>query len=143
MDVPGNDLVRLLGGVVLALRDDIRTAAERIRRPVGPRRPARGKRTVGRERHVHLLADGDQLPFVLAVEGVVVILHGDKWRKSVVPRGELHVVKLVAVHGGCAQRAHLARPDKPVQRRHRLLDGRGGVKAVDDIQVEVVRAQPF
>ena len=72
-----------------------------------------------------------------------MVLHGNKWRPAVVPRCKLHVEELIAVHCGSAQRTYFSRPYKAVQRLHRLLDGRVCVIAVDDVQVQIVCAQPL
>ena len=55
----GDCLVLLLGRIILAARRVIRLAAHCIGLPAGTRAPARSQRTVGRERNIHLIADGN------------------------------------------------------------------------------------
>ena len=62
-----------------------------------------------------------------------MVLHGNERREAVVARAQLHIVKLVAVHGRGAQRAHLARLYERIERLHRLFDWRGRIEAVDDV----------
>ena len=45
---------------------------------------SRRQRAVGHEGNAHLLTNGNQFPFVLPVEQVVVVLHGLKLRPAVV-----------------------------------------------------------
>ena len=52
-------------------------------------------------------------------------------------------LKLAGVHGRGAQRSYLASLDQIVQRFRGLLDGRFIVEHVDDVEVQVVGAQPF
>ena len=140
-DARGDGFILLLRFIVLAAGDNVRFAAQGVRRPVGTGTSACGERAVRRERDVHLSADGDELAFVLAVERVVVILHGDEGREPVVARADLHVVKLIAVHGGGAERANFPRLHKTVERLHRLFHGRGIVETVDDIEIEIIGAE--
>ena len=116
--------------------------AHGVRRPIGTRTAPRRKRTVRRKRHIHLTANGNELPLVLPIERVIVILHGDKRSKSVVPCRKLHIVELIPVHRRRPERTHLARPDKPIERLHGLFDGRGCVKTVNDIQIKIIRPEP-
>ena len=102
---------------------------------------ARRQRTVRHQGHAHLFADGDQLPLILAVEQVVVVLHGREGGPAVVPGRQLHIVKLVAVHGRSAQRTDFASFDQPVQGFHGLLNGGVVVEAVDDVQVQIICTQ--
>ena len=135
-------LVLRAHGVELLLRDDVRLAAARGRVPDRAREAPRGKRAVRRERHAKLAAHGDHLVLVLAVEEVVLALHGREGRPAVRGSRHLQIVELVGVHRARAERAHLARAHELVEGGERLLDGSGRVKAMDDIEVQVVGAQP-
>ena len=72
-----------------------------------------------------------------------MVLHGLKRRPAVVPGGQLHVVELVAVHGRRPQGPDLPGPDQVVEGLHGLLDGRLIVEPVDDVQIQIVGAQPL
>ena len=104
---------------------------------------SRRQRAVGHEGDAHLLTNGNQFPLVLPVEQVVVVLHGLKLRPAVVTGGKLHIVKLVTVHGRGTQRPHLAGLHQIVQSLHGFFDWRVIVKAMDDIQIEIIRSQPL
>ena len=127
--------------VVLAHGHAVGFAAKGIRVPGRAGQVPCGQRAVGDQAYAHLFADGNQLALVLAVEQVIVILHRLKPRPAVVARRDLHVIKLIAVHRGRAERAHFSRLNQIVQRFHGLLDGRFIIKAVDDVQIEVIRTQ--
>ena len=71
-----------------------------------------------------------------------MVLHGYKRRPAIGSGDQLQVVELVSIHGGGAQRPDLAGADQTVQRLHGFFHGREGVKAVDDIEVDIVRAKP-
>ena len=101
----------------------------------------RRQRTVGDQAHVHLPANGDQFPLVLAVQQVVVVFHGFKSSPAMVAGAELQIVELIAIHGRRAQRAHLADPDEAVEGFHGFFNGRGIIEAVDDVQIDVVGAK--
>ena len=103
----------------------------------------RRQRTVGDQAHVHLPANGDQFPLVLAVQQVVVVFHSLKSREAVVARRELHIIELVSEHRGSAERTDLSRLHEPVQNFHRLLHRSVIIKAVDDIEVKIVGSEPF
>src|SRR5699024_6936981 len=127
---------------VLAHGDAVGFGPQGVGLPGGAGQVVGGQGAVGHQRDAHLAADGDQLPLVLPVKEVVVVFHGREGGPAVVAGGELHVVELVAVHGRGAQGPHLARPDQVVEGLHGLLDGGVVVKAVDDVQVQVIGAQP-
>ena len=139
---PGHDgHVLLLRPVILAHGHPVRPAAQGVRRPGPPGEVSRRQGAVGHQAHAHLFADGDQLPLVLPVEQVIVVLHGLEPGPAVVPGDELHVVKLIAIHGRGSQGPDLARLHQVVQGLHGLLHGGVIVKAVDDVQVQIVGAQ--
>ena len=54
----------------------------------------------------------------------------------------LQIMELIRVHLAGAERAHLAGPDQSVQCLHGLLGGCAVVEAMDDVQVEIVGAEP-
>ena len=85
---------------------------------------------------------GQHLPLLLAVEQVVVVLHGDEAGPAVQVGDVLGLGELPGVHRGGAEVAGLAGPDHVVQRLHRLLDRRVVVPAVDLVEVDVVDAEP-
>lgn len=89
-----------------------------------------------------MLAEGDQLPLILPVEQIIVVLHGRERRPAVVAGSKLHIVELIPIHSRSAQRADLAGLDEVVQGLHRLLDGRIVIVAVDDVQIQIVGAEP-
>ena len=60
-----------------------------------------------------------------------------------VPRGQLHIVELVSIHGRCADGPHLSGNHQVVQCLHSFLDRRIVIEAVDDVQVQIVGAQPL
>ena len=68
-------------------------------------------------------------------------LHARERGPAILLGDHLHVVQLVGVHLARAERAHLARAHQAVERLHGLLDRRAVVKAMDDIEVEVVGSQ--
>ncbi len=87
-------------------------------------------------------AERDHLPFLLAVEEVVVVLHADEAGPAV-PVGEVERLgELPRVHRRRAQVAGLARLDDVVQRLERLLDRCVAVPPVNLQQVDVVQSQP-
>ena len=135
--------VVVFGPVVLATRDLISRAARSVGCPGGTCQMAGGQRAVGHERDTRLFAEGDQVLLVLPVEQVVMVLHGAEGGPTVVLGDFLHVLKLAGVHGRGAQRSHLAGLDQIVERFHGLLDWRFIVEPVDDIEVQVVGAQPL
>ena len=123
------------------MRHYVRFGAHGVRFPVRAGASACGKGAVRGQSHVHLPAYGYEFAFVLAVKRIVVVLHGGKRRPAVVACGELHIVELVSVHRGSAQRAHFARFDQLVQGFHRFFDGSAVVETVDNVKVEIIRAQ--
>lgn len=72
-----------------------------------------------------------------------MVLHGAERRPAVPFSGKLHVVELIAIHGGGTQGADLSGLHQRIQCLHGFLNGRVKVKAVDDIKVKVIRAQPL
>ena len=57
------------------------------------------QRAVGHQGNAHLPADGDQFPLILAVQQVVVVLHGGERSPTVVPGRQLHIVELILYIG--------------------------------------------
>lgn len=129
--------------VVFAHGDAVSSAAQGIGVPGGTGQMPCRQRAVGRQGNAHLPADGNQLALILAIEQVIMILHRLKPRPAMVARAQLHIVKLIAVHGGRTQRAHLARLDQLVQRLHGFLDRRFIIETVDDIKVKIIHPQPL
>ena len=72
-----------------------------------------------------------------------MVLHGLKLRPSVVTGGELHIVKLIPIHSRGPQRPHLSGFYQLVQCLHGFLNRSFIVKAVDDVQIQVIRTQSF
>ena len=72
-----------------------------------------------------------------------MVLHGFETSPAMIAGAELHIVKLIAIHGRCPQGPHLTGPYQLIQGFHRFLDRRFIVEAVDDVEVEIVRPQPL
>ena len=72
-----------------------------------------------------------------------MVLHGYKGSPAVFLSRQLHIVKLVAVHGGRSQGPDLACLHQAVKRFHCFFNGGVIVKAVNDVQVKVIGAQTF
>ena len=112
-----------------------------------PSRPAAAKESTRAvsythlERYIQLPADRNQFPRILPIQQIVVILHGNERCPSMISGHQLHIVKLIAVHGRCPDRTDLPGYHQIIQRFHGLLDGRLIIKAMDDIQVQIIRAQ--
>ena len=100
-----------------------------------------GERAVGHEGNVHFPADGNELTLIFPVEQVVVVLHSLEHSPPVLPGYSLHPEELIPVHGRRSKGADLAGPHESVERLYGLLDGRFIVKAVDDVEIQIVRAE--
>ena len=87
-------------------------------------------------------AQRQHLPLLLAVEEVVVVLHGDELRPAVLCRHVLRLAELPGPHRRRTEIAHLPCTDDVVERLHRLLDRCHRVPAMDLIEVDVVGAEP-
>ena len=141
---PANDLhILFLRMIVFSHGDPIGLTAKRIRIPLRAGQMSGCQRAVWHERYIHLPADRDQFPLILPIQQIVVILHGNERCPSMISGHHLHIVKLIAVHGRCPDRTDLPGYHQIIQRFHGLLDGRFIVKAMDDIQVQIIRAQTF
>lgn len=99
--------------------------------------------TVRHQGYTHLPADGKQFSLDLTVDQIIMIFHNTERRKTVIPCGKLHIVKLITVHGGSAQSPHLSRLHQLMQRLHRLLYGRVIIEPMYDIDIQIVRPQTF
>ena len=100
------------------------------------------ERAPGEHGDAHVEALRDHLALFLAVEEVVVVLHRDEPRPAVTVGGRLGLRELPGVHAARADEAGLAGADDVVECLHRLLDRRGGVPAVDLVEVDVVEPEP-
>ena len=109
------------------------------------RPPARKPRAPGRpgdDADTLVLAQRQHLPLLLAIDQVVLRLHGDERRPAVGAGRAQHLHELPCVHRGSADVAGLAGADDIVQRLQRLLDRRIIVEAVDLIEIDIVDAEP-
>ena len=87
-------------------------------------------------------AERVHLPLLLAVDQVVVVLHGREAGPAAEVGDVLGLRELPGVHARRPDVARLPRPHDVVQRLHRLLDRGVRVPAVDLVEVDVVGAQP-
>src|ERR1043165_517660 len=86
-------------------------------------------------------AERDHLALFLAIDEVVGVLHRNEARPAAALGGALHLREAPRPHARRADVARLPALHHVVQRLHRFLDGRCFVKAMDLIQVDVVRAE--
>src|SRR3954447_5843313 len=100
---------------------------------------AAGERAPGQHGDPLIDALRDHLPLLLAVDEVVVVLHGHEARG----RDGLRLGELPGEHAARADVSRLACADHVVQRFHRLLDRSPRVPAVDLVEVDVVEAEPL
>lgn len=84
-----------------------------------------------------MVAVGDHLVFLLAVDQVVVVLHADELVPAVAVGDVLQLLELPGGHAARAKIAHLAGLDDVVERAHDLLAGHGSIEAVDLKYVDV------
>ena len=138
MDARDDLHIVLFRAVVLILRRDVRAAPDRVTVPGRAAEVAGRQGAIRHERHPELLADRDQLPLVFPIQQVVVVLHHGERRPAVIARDDLHVVELVAIHRGGTERPDFAGFHEVVQSLHRFLDRMLVVKAVNDVEIEVV-----
>ena len=87
-------------------------------------------------------AQRQHLPFFLAVDEVVVVLHRHEARPAVALGDLQHLRELPGVHARRADVARLAGPHDVVQRFQGLLDRRVRVEPVDLVEVDVVGPEP-
>ena len=83
----------------------------------------------------------DHLALFLAVDEVVVVLHGHEARPAVLLGDLLGLGELPRVHRRRADVAGLAGAHDVIERLHRLFDRRLRIPAMDLIQIDVVDAQ--
>ena len=93
--------------------------------------------------HSCQIAEFVHFPLFLAIEQVVLVLHGDEFRPAVLFGAELHEGKLVGPHTGGADVADFAGADEVVQCGHCFFDGGGGVEAVDLVEVYIGGVETF
>ena len=55
----------------------------------------------------------------------------------------LHVIKLIAIHRRGSERTDFPGYDKIIQRLHRLLDWGVIIKAMDDVEIEIISSKPL
>ncbi len=108
--------------------------------------PVAGQHAAGQRAprdHADALVDAlrDHLPLFLAVEQVVVVLHGHERGPAVPVRRVLRLGELPGVHAARPDVAGLARLDHVVQCLHGLLDRGPRVPPVDLVEVHVVHVQ--
>ena len=72
-----------------------------------------------------------------------MVLHDRERRPTVLFSDMLHVHKLVPIHRGSSDGPYLADPDKPIQGFHRLFHRRVIIETMDDVKVQVIRAEAF
>ena len=108
----------------------------------GARQPAAGQRAPRHDGNALRGAQWQHLALLLAMQQVVVVLHGDEARPAM-PVGQIQRLReLPREHGRRADVARLARLHHIVQRFQRDLDRRVAVPAMDLVEVDVVHAQP-
>ena len=83
------------------------------------------------------LAVRDHLALLLAIQKVVIILHGDEFMVSVRFGDPLQFLELPRRHGGCADVSHPSFLHHVVERSHDLFLRHGAVQAVDLQNVDV------
>ena len=115
-------------GVVLALA----VAGEEAARQRAPRN----------DPHALVQAQRDHLALLLAIDQVVVVLHGHEAVPAVLPRQVKGLGKLPRRHAAGAEVAHLAGAHQRVEGVQGFLHRRGGVPAVNLVQVDVVHLEP-
>ena len=103
---------------------------------------AAGERTPGQHADALVDAERKHLALLLAVDEVVVVLHGHEAGPSVLIREEQCLGELPRVHRRRADVAGLAGLHDVVQRFERLLDRRLRIPAMDLVEVDVVGAEP-
>ena len=96
----------------------------------------------GNAPHALVEAERDHLALLLAVDEVVVVLHGDEIRPAVRLCRVLRLGELPREHAAGPYVTRLARPDHVVQGAHGLLNRGPGVPTMDLVQVDVVHVQP-
>ena len=110
------------------------------RHPLAGQAAAR-QRAPGDHPHALVSAQRQHLALFLAVEQVVVVLHGDEARPAVALGDVLGLGELPGMHRRGPDVARLAALHDIVEGLHGLFDGRRVVPAVDLIQVDVVHAE--
>ena len=111
-----------------------------VTRPVPRQHPAR-QGAPRNAPHPLVEAERNHLALLLAVDQVVVVLHGDEPGPAVRLGGVLRLGELPGEHAAGPDVARLAGAHDVVQRLHRLLDGRPGIPAVDLIEVHVLHLE--
>ena len=76
--------ILFLGAIIFAHGNAVGSGTERICVPCGAGEVSRRQRTLWHQGNLHLFADWDQFLFILAVEQIVVVLHGFKSRPAMV-----------------------------------------------------------
>ena len=115
---------------------------------VRPREDSASERRPRRQGDAGAGAVGVHLALFLAIDEVVVVLHGDEASPAVGGGEHLQLGELPGEHGRGAEIEHLAGLHHVVQRLHRLLDGRVLMRrhalrvAVDHEMVDVVETEP-
>jgi len=112
-------------------------ALPRTRAVAGEHAP--GQRAPGDHSNSLVDALGNHLALLLAVDEVVVILHGHEPRAGRACR-RLSLGELPRPHAAGADVPRLAERDNVVQGRHRLLDRRQRVEPVDLVEIDVLQS---
>ena len=72
-----------------------------------------------------------------------MVFHGAELCPAMILCRLLHVVELIAIHGGSTDGPHLPSLHQLMQGFHGLLNGGIIVKAVDNIQIQIIRPKPL
>lgn len=119
----------------------VRLLAQRVSAGIRAGQGAAGHGRPGDQADARVVAVGDHLVLLLAVDQVVVVLHGDELVPAVALGDVLELLELPRRHARGPDVADLAGLDDVVQRPHDLLPGHGAVESVDLQHVDV-RPQP-
>ncbi len=107
-----------------------------------PRQPGAGRGRIGGQSDPVFLAERDDLPLDAPLQDVVGRLLAHERVPPVLSRNPERLADLPRRERRAGEVADLPLADQVIQRGEALLDGRGRVRAVQIVQVDVVRAQP-
>ena len=111
--------------------------------PAGPLAREQATRQGRPGNHAQTLIHAQRHHFALLfpVDEVVVVLHRDEAGPAVALRDRQHLHELPCKHGTGAQVENLSVANEAVERGQGLLDGGGGVGAVNLVEVDALHAQ--
>src|SRR2546428_4239083 len=142
--LPGSiDVASLVGlDATIGILAQTRGAGGRRLSTVFPRQPTLAERAPRHNPDPLFEADGDQLPFDLPCQQVVLRLQRNRGGDAQVARGQYGPLELPPCEVGHSDIPNLSGAHEGVERQKRLLDGRGRVPLMRLIEVDVVRIEP-